>query len=359
MANPWDGWELWFIASLALMVIPPIIALIFWPRGAEGTGGDDCGKTKIVIFSILDLTVVAIAYLHYYFKMDILILPIVGAASFTIPLVLSFCDEYNLGTRLDNGEVRKSIAISFTVIYLILLSLIFFNVTLSPVSGNNSSSEVVKLSISVNATNNGPEAQIASDAGSTDDATAGSEDSQNDTVITLGQIPSYAVKDLPTNFLYVYIIIIGFYFGSRVFEDFAGAKMAKELKDVKPVDILKKRYAMGEISHEDYLERIVKLNNPCEIDIAFSKDKKTIRITNLGEQADAGVIKMLVINGIVAAGTNKDGKPLEGTEIPKGETDILIETGTINKLGEKKSYTIRLITDTGRDVKREVTLTDF
>lgn len=304
--------------------------------------------------------VVVITYLHYYFNLDLLILPVLGAGSFTVPLILSFCDEYNLGTRLDNGEVRKGIAISFTVFYLILLSLFFFSVTLPQVSGNNSSSEAAKLWTSVNARAGDTGVLTVLNAGKATDPKAGDDsknkDTKNDTTGQTfpGQIPPYAVKDLLTNFIYVYVIIIGFYFVSRVFEDFAGAKMARELKDVDPRDLLKKRYAMGEISHSDYLERISKLtgsdpNDSTELEIAFNKSKKVIRITNLVNQAEVGTIKKLVIEGIIAVGKNKDGKPIKGMEIPKGNNDITIEKTTDDKLSpDKKSYAIRLITDRAR-----------
>lgn len=84
----------------------------------------------IIIWIILIATAIAIILLRD--TNPNLILPIVGVASFAIPIVLSFSDKYNLGTRLDNGELRKSIAISLTVIYIIMLSLFFLNVTLSP-----------------------------------------------------------------------------------------------------------------------------------------------------------------------------------------------------------------------------------
>jgi len=61
---------------------------------------------------------------------------------------------------------------------------------------------------------------------------------------TTQPIPIQAIGNFTQNFLYVYIIIIGFYFGSRLGERI---KMLKELKNLKPLDILQKRYAMGEI----------------------------------------------------------------------------------------------------------------
>lgn len=61
---------------------------------------------------------------------------------------------------------------------------------------------------------------------------------------TTQAIPIEAIGNFTQNFLYVYIIIIGFYFGSRLCEHF---KVFQALKDVDPLDIAKKRYAMGDI----------------------------------------------------------------------------------------------------------------
>jgi len=61
---------------------------------------------------------------------------------------------------------------------------------------------------------------------------------------TTQAIPIEAIGNFTQNFLYVYIIIIGFYFGSRLCEH---VKVFQVLKDVDPLDIAKKRYAMGDI----------------------------------------------------------------------------------------------------------------
>lgn len=111
-------------------------------------------------------------------------------------------------------------------------------------------------------------------------------------------IPEKAVESIYINFLYVYILIIGFYFGSRVFEDFAGVSMAKELKDVDPVDLLKKRYAAGDISKEDYENKIKILEEPVELAFSFDKGKKTIRITNVSDKEIR--INDLLVDGIHA-----------------------------------------------------------
>jgi len=130
-------------------------------------------------------TLASILIIHYKAdSYEFFIIPIIGIVSFIIPLVLSFSPKYNLGTNLSRGEVRKSIVIALTVLYIILLSLSF----------------VEKI--------------------------------------------DYFTTEIIKNFLYIYVVIIGFYFGSRLGERI---KMLKELKNLKPLDILQKRYAMGEI----------------------------------------------------------------------------------------------------------------
>ena len=135
---------------------------------------------------------------------------IVGLLSFFIPLVLSFSKRLNLGTRLSKGEVRKSIVISFTVVYIILL-----------VQSFEKTRELATSNVTINAT-----------------VTAATNNA------TTQAIPIEAIGNFTQNFLYVYIIIIGFYFGSRLCEHF---KVFQALKDVDPLDIAKKRYAMGDI----------------------------------------------------------------------------------------------------------------
>jgi uncharacterized membrane protein len=148
-----------------------------------------------------------------------LIIPIVGVVSFIIPLLLSFSSKYNLGTKLSKGEVRKSIVISLTVVYIILLSLSFYQTyTYEP---------------AINVTTN-------YSMGATNLTTFN---------VTSETVPVQAIGNFIQNFLYVYIVIIGFYFGSRLGERI---KMFKELKDMEPLDIAKRRYAMGDIDYDTF-----------------------------------------------------------------------------------------------------------
>lgn len=145
----------------------------------------------------------------------------VGLLSFFIPLLLSFSKRLNLGTRLSRGEVRKSIVISFTVVYIILLVQSF--VKTADLAASNATITAT-ITAATNVTNN---TFVIPSLNATTQA-----------------IPIEAIGNFTQNFLYVYIIIIGFYFGSRLCEHF---KAFEALKDVDPLDIAKKRYAMGDI----------------------------------------------------------------------------------------------------------------
>ena len=176
-------------------------------------------RTAVFLSVVATLVVIAIA--GGFIKIGIgeyktgtykfLIIPIVGMVSFIIPLLLSFSPKYNLGTKLSKGEVRKSIVIALTVVYIILLSLSFDKTT--HLATNNVTSNITALNV------------------------------------TAQTVPIQAIGNFTQNFLYVYIVIIGFYFGSRLVERF---KMFTEVKDLSPLDIAKRRYAMGEIDFETF-----------------------------------------------------------------------------------------------------------
>ena len=188
---------------------------------------------RLGVFLIIIATLASILIIPYKAdSYEFLIIPIIGIVSFIIPLFLSFSSEYNLGTKLSRGEVRKSIVISLTVMYIILLSLSFYGTT---------------EELPTNAVPN----DIA-------DSNTGNTTAQN--------IPIQTIGNFTQNFLYVYVIIIGFYFGSRLGERI---KMLKDFKNLKPLDILQKRYAMGEIDSNTFdkmLGRIAKQEELLNLD---------------------------------------------------------------------------------------------
>ena len=155
---------------------------------------------------------------EWFSSHKLLVIFMLGILSFIIPLLLSLkCD---LGTKLSKGEVRKSIVISLTVMYIILLSLSFAGTADMPATNVTYYNRTII------------------------DSTSNTTTFENSTFKT---IP--ATVNIIQNFLYVYVVIIGFYFGSRLGERI---KMLKELKNLKPLDILQKRYAMGEIDSDTF-----------------------------------------------------------------------------------------------------------
>ncbi len=361
-------------------------------------------KKNPVLFIALALVFIAVEsvliLVLWFSENSSLILPIVGVASFAIPIVLSFDDRYNLGTRLDNGEVRKSIAIALTVVYIIMLGLFFVtslpylgNVHINETQNNSSetsssnlvnsnfilplliqpaaaqgSSSTMTLVKSDNATKKEENAtepenpaiaeETASEPtvaeGGNQDQMKENDESKNGFNLSVNfpqGIPNSALGDIYKNFLYVYVLIIGFYFGSRVFEDFAGVKMTKELKGFDPEDLLKKRFAMGEISENDYKTRIKYLEKIGEFVFLFDKENNLIRIANTTSN-EVGIDE-IYIDGIRAS--DKDGKPLAGNKIgAKAHNDVVIK---IDGLSSKDNYLIQLTTDSGRVIEDNMAVT--
>jgi uncharacterized membrane protein len=323
-----------------------------------------------IIFFVV-LLVTALAFFLLNEGHPSLILPVVGVASFAIPIVLSFDDRYNLGTRLDNGEVRKAIAVALTVVYIIMLSLFFINVTLPQQPGNVSDQKDISCVVSgenalilplliqpaaaenqsnstttpVNDTTNQTDTSNSTPALAGTNESGGAEvcaqGTNNSTVESMiGKIPASALGDIYRNFLYVYILIIGFYFGSRVFEDFAGVRMTKELKGFDPEDLLKKRFAMGEISDDDYRTRIVLLEKQQDLAFYIDKTAEKIRILNMSNKEMR--FKELYIDGISVL------DPKEERIGAKDHKDFEIK-GDLKDT--KDTYLVRLVTDSGSNIK--------
>ena len=184
------------------------------------------------------VSILAVAGILLYICPTNFRIPIVGIVSFIIPLVLSIT-EFNLGTKLSKGEIRKSIVISFTVVYIMLLCL-SFDKTTDLATANNTTFNIA-----------------------THDAAAFSTLNNNTTLNTIATqtVPIQALGNFTQNFLYVYIVIIGFYFGSRLGER---AMVLKYLKTLHSMDIARRRYAMGEIDSGAFSEMKEKLKDDSE-----------------------------------------------------------------------------------------------
>ena len=167
-----------------------------------------------------------------------IIILILGVLAFIIPLGAAFSSKFNLGTKLSTGEVRKSIVISFTVVYIMLLCLSFDKTT--------------DL-----ATTNSTVLNIGTQ-GNTTFSTLNNTTALN--TIATQTVPIQALGNFTQNFLYVYIVIIGFYFGSRLGEH---VMVLKDIRTVHSIDIARRRYAMGEIDSNvfDEIEKKLKGNS--------------------------------------------------------------------------------------------------
>jgi hypothetical protein len=112
-----------------------------------------------------------------------------GLSAFVLVIILLSNGSNGDLRGLNGGEIRKAIAIAFTMIYLIMLPCYFFyaylpaSVNASSVHNTTSDSSLQTFNVSSNA------------------------------------VPLLATSDFMSNFLYLYILIVSFYFGSRYFED--------------------------------------------------------------------------------------------------------------------------------------------
>jgi uncharacterized membrane protein len=149
------------------------------------------------------------------------IVALTGLGVFLLIIIISMIFP-ELGKRLDHGNIRKSIAISFTVMYIFMLAFYFWDVYTPLVSANTT-----LLSENFN------------------------KGTFNETAL---EVPIAAITDIYKNFLYVYIIIIIFYFGSRAIEGFTDAEKIKSMTVNDRMAILKTRLAKGEITKEQFDE---------------------------------------------------------------------------------------------------------
>ena len=139
---------------------------------------------------------------------------------------------------LDRKEIRRSIAISFTILYILLISFYFrevesvthvisavnssVNETVLNVTANSSFTTITILNETTNLTGNG----------------------------LTGEGLTH-LSSVITAFTTVYLVIIGFYFGSRVYEKI------KEIKDAE--EALKIQYIMDEIEEDVFNKKMKKL----------------------------------------------------------------------------------------------------
>jgi hypothetical protein len=251
------------------------------------------------IYIILSIGILLLA-VAWYLHNEAVMIATIAVIGFLIPIVLAFSYDYNLAT-VDNGVIRKSITISLTIVYIIILSIFVANnpsifdpdqnltansnestshTSNSVIYGPNVAKDLLNSSGSSGSIGN---ENKSPDAGQNISSRSSSGiDNQNGSPDAGQNIPSEAIKSIYQNFLYVYVIIIGFYFGSRTAESYWNTNLSKEiLKDASGLEILEKRYAMGEIN-EIYIDRMrerlrtLKLDRMLLENVDAKIDEKTI-----------------------------------------------------------------------------------
>ncbi len=228
---------------------------------------------------ILAITIIIIFYL--FITNDLFyIIPVLGLASLIIPLFLSLSPEYGM-YKLNTGEIRKIIVLSLTVVYILFLSLSFHQALVQPKMGASnyvanltmtndgdkasqigiyanisSSNEVIFLpqKISTNFSKYEtqviliPAANFTSIAGKAVPMPVGNASSGS------SMVPLDAISTFSSNFLYVYLVIILFYFGSRFIDERNSNKNIEKFKDGDPVKVAELRLALGDIGSKEYEE---------------------------------------------------------------------------------------------------------
>ena len=231
-----------------------------------------------VIVTVIGLSIIAMAYSGGSFYVSF---ATTGIVIFLLSLaIMSGLTYYSIlpdptgGNRrksliLDKKEIRRSIAITFTILYILLISIYihkiesatpaistvysFVNETVINKTANFSFSTVTILNETTNLTGN---------------------DLRGEGLTHL--------SSLITAFTTLYAIIIAFYFGSRVYEKI------KEIKDAE--DALKIQYIMDEIDKDEFrfksgVLRGIKPNSELELSGSLVSTEKKVTIKHTGGDA--------------------------------------------------------------------------
>jgi hypothetical protein len=294
---------------IALVIVVTGVAIAIYLKVSNQKEECNCGV--LLVLTATAAIVFAIA-LHGNKLGNYMIIALVGVVALSVPLILAVTSRTNLGSRLDNGEIRKAIVISLTIVYIILLVVSFYNASVEGASESNqgvaSYSEINKENGSVvkehiytiSMTNISAYALELNLSGSTfilkpkanESSGAMIPLSENSTGGIVDVIPAQALADFNKNFLYVYLIIILFYFGSRSWENNKTDNVVREFLNkytsskstntLNTEDIIKFRYAVGDIGDREFAIMIrnlgiggIKIKN-----VSLKDDNATLEISN-------------------------------------------------------------------------------
>jgi hypothetical protein len=306
-----------------------------------------------------------------------LLVAIVGIAALIIPVILSISSDYNIGSRLDSGEIRKSIVISLTIIYIIFLVMSFdqtldgqpktddgkylLNATYDENTNDTahkiisinitSTSEGVLQVIPVTATANVSNGTVQitplpPQKPSTGDGGGGMIPLTGDNGTSM---PADAISSFTKNFLWVYALIISFYFGSRILEDRTDRSNIKDYiqklitDNADPIDIATKRYVLGDIGSREFTTMKLDLKEPLNIrieNVEFEqKNKDIFAVLSIWN----GTNKRIIIDRVYI---DRKKCKIEGDSGMDPSTRKDIRVSSPKKVGEK-IWHIKISTDAG------------
>lgn len=218
---------------------------------------------------------------------------------------------------LDRKEIRRSIAITFTILYILLLTFYF-----REVESAAQATSVLKTFVNETVTN-----ETANSSFTTITIINKTTNLTGNNLTGAGLTQH---NSLMSAFTALYTVIIGFYFGSRAYEKI------KELKDAE--EVLKLQYIMDEIDSDVFKKKLVVLrglkpNAQLEIIEPITSEKKKITIKHKG--GDAIYLKDIMV--IIKVSGKKCGKKIDLAQYVSSEayfkvTDVMVidlKEGTI------------------------------
>jgi len=327
----WPG-VVWFsvFVFMCLLVLFTLIKL----HSAIGkkkvdTNESDCSCNYLLLFVLIGTAF--LGWTFYIYGKPFYIIPLIGIACLAIPLILSISADYNIGSKLDNGEIRKAIVISLTVVYIIFLAISFeksiddtemniqsydANFTMKidkeinkEMEKKQTTSQTMNLRGKINSniedfatperltadfSSNKTEVILISKENNSDNAGRNVPlPSSSANASSQQMIPEEVMATFTKNFLYVYILIILFYFGSRFVDEYRTSStlekyLSKGNQEKLDIDgITAARFALGDIGAREYKETIDALGYRADKTIEVSKYALSVAISDVEKKYEA------------------------------------------------------------------------
>lgn len=234
---------------------------------------------------------------------------------------------------LDRKEIRRSIAITFTILYILLLTFYF-----REVESATQATSVLKTFVNETVTN------VTTNSSFTTTTIINKTTNLTGNNLTGAGLTQH--NSLMSAFTALYAVIIGFYFGSRAYEKI------KELKDAE--EVLKIQYIADEIGEDEFTEkrgvlRGLKPNSQLEIE----KDENITILHRGGDDIPIRDIRIIIMGktGKLDLGPSDKKKYFEVTDKMVISTENGKIVVTIKSTDYTKEFPNREVWDANEAVK--------